>query len=202
MTVPLHADALLDGGYRDPSANLTGDYVGGGGGGGVVKDSSGGVVVVRPLADPAVVLEFDFASGAGALPPPTGRSSTTTVVPTVDGSCHGVLFWWELDLRDGGDGEEDDRGDPCTYSTAPSGCCRADFGSGTGGGRRGGAAGVSHWQDHWRQCLFVFGDGHSPAVVSSRMLTRGVPVTMIASHDDTSISFSIDTGCRRRVSRK
>ncbi len=74
--------------------------------------------------------------------------------------------------------------------------------SGTGGGRRGGAAGVSHWQDHWRQCLFVFGDGHSPAVVSSRMLTRGVPVTMIASHNDTSISFSIDTGCRRRVSRK
>ena len=43
MTVPLHADALLDVGYRDPSANLTGDYVGGGGGGGVVvKDSSGG----------------------------------------------------------------------------------------------------------------------------------------------------------------
>ena len=75
VTVPLHADALLDVGYRDPSANLTGDYVGGGGGGSVVvKDSSGGVVVVRPLADQAVVLEFDFASGAGALPPPTGRS--------------------------------------------------------------------------------------------------------------------------------
>ena len=68
---------------------------------------------------------------------------------------------------------------------------------GGGGGRE------SHWQDHWQQCLFVFGDGHSPVAVSSRMLTRGVPVTMIASHDDTSISFfSIDTGCRRRVSRK
>ena len=105
--------------------------------------------------------------------------------------------------RTGPTGRRDDRGDPRTYSTAPSGCCRADFGSGTGGGRRGGAAGVSHWQDHWRQCLFVKGDGRSPATVSSRMLTRGVPVTMIASHDDTSISFfSIDTGCRRRVSRK
>ncbi len=74
MTVPLNADALLDVGYRDTSANLTGDYVGGGGGVVVVKDSSGGVVVVRPLADPAVVLEFDFTSGAGALPPRTGRS--------------------------------------------------------------------------------------------------------------------------------
>ena len=189
VMAPLHADALLDGGYRDPSANLTDDYAGGGD---VVKDSSRGVVVCR-LADPAVVLEFDFASGAGALPPPTGRSSTTTVVPTSDGSCHGVLFWWELDLRDGGDGEEDDRGDPRTYSTAPSRCCRAGVESDAGGG--GAARGSdSHWQDHWQQCLFVFGDSHSPAAVSSRELTRGVPVTMIASHDDTSISFSIDTG--------
>ncbi len=50
MTVPLHADAPLDVGYRDPSANLTGDCVGGGGGGVVVvKDSSGGAVV-RPSA--------------------------------------------------------------------------------------------------------------------------------------------------------
>ena len=40
-------------------------------------------------------------------------------------------------------------------------------GGGEGGGRE------SHWQDHWRQCLFVFGDGHSPAAVSSWMLTRG-----------------------------
>ena len=74
-------------------------------------------------------------------------------------------------------------------------CVRRGRSSG-GGGRE------SHWQDHWQQCLFVFGDGHSPAAVLSRMLTRGVPVTMIASHDDTSISFSIDTGCRQRVSRK
>ncbi|KAL3808123.1 hypothetical protein ACHAXA_004977 [Cyclostephanos tholiformis] len=168
ITVPLHADAMLDGRYRDPSANLTSDDYR------VVDDFRG----MRPLAEPAMVLDFDFSSGANALPPPTGRSTSTWVNPTVDGACHGVLFWWELDLRDGDD-------DSCTYSTAPM----------VYAGKRSNDNGVeSLWQDHWLQCLFVFGDGHSENdAVGSRMLTRGAPVRIIASHDDSSISFSIDT---------
>ena len=42
VTVPLHAEALPDRGYRDPSTNLTGDCIGGGGG--VAGSSFGGVV--------------------------------------------------------------------------------------------------------------------------------------------------------------
>ena len=41
VTVPLHAEALPDRGYRDPSTNLTGDCIGGGG---VAGSSFGGVV--------------------------------------------------------------------------------------------------------------------------------------------------------------
>ena len=169
ITVPLHADAMLDGGYRDPSANLTGHELGVGG------DFKG----MRPLAEPAMVLDFDFASGANAIPLPAGRSTTTWVTPTVDGSCHGVLFWWELDLWDRDD-------DSCTYSTAPAAYA----------GEKSNDGGKVLWQDHWQQCLFVFGDGHSENSSGRlrRRMTRGTPVKLIASHDDSSIAFSIDTG--------
>jgi hypothetical protein len=107
VTVPLHADAPLDVGYRDPSANLTGDCVGGGGGGVVVvKDSSGGVVVVRPLADPAVVLEFDLASGAGALPPPTRAIADDRRSDGRPGRVAACCSGGGLTRENGADGEE------------------------------------------------------------------------------------------------
>ena len=132
---------------------------------------------------------FDFASGSDAVPPPAGRSVITRFVPTDDGVCHGVMFWWELDLRDAEDGEEGGD-DELTYSTEPIEFTRRtkedgaliedDASGGPGDGRE------SHWQDHWQQCLFLFDDGGSSS------LTKGAPMDVTASHDDASISFSLD----------
>ena len=47
--------------------------------------------------------------------------------------------------------------------------------------------GKSPWQDHWQQCLFVFGSDHEDC----EALTEGQPFTLITSHDDTCISFDI-----------
>ena len=170
VTVPLHADAMLDDNHREKSTHPAsvkgfGDFRG-----------------LLPLTDPTMVLDFDFASGLDAIPPPTGRSVTTTAVPTVDGTCHGVLFWWELDLWDG------DK-DGCTYSTEP-----IEFVNKKKDAKGGNSieANKSRWQDHWQQCLFVFGDGNSKNG-GTMQVTKASRVEIIASHDDHSISFSIET---------
>ena len=163
ITIPLHADAMLDKNYRDKSANL------------IMNEEqrlSDDFRCIRPLSDKAMVLEFDFSS-LETLPPQTGRSVATTVIPTADGVCHGVLFWWELDLWDG------DR-DDSTYSTEPIGIACSK----TSGASKSDKS-SSNWQDHWQQCLFVFGGGYSH-------ITKGSPVEIIASHDDNSISFFVN----------
>ncbi|KAL7458932.1 hypothetical protein ACHAWC_010740 [Mediolabrus comicus] len=119
---------------------------------------------IRPLSDPHLVLDFDFASGLERLPPPTGRSFSKEIIATNDGCCTGVLFWWELDL-----GDEDDT----TYSTKTIGF----FGN---------IDDSKNWQDHWQQNLFLFGD------TTVRKLVRGCTVQLDVSHDDTSIAFAID----------
>ena len=43
------------------------------------------------------------------------------------------------------------------------------------------------WQDHWQQCLYVFGGDD----VECEALEKGTTFTLAASHDDTSISFGI-----------
>ena len=165
ITIPLHANAMLDQSYRDNAGNLIN-------GEGLGDDFRG----IRPLTEPTMVLDFDFASGLAALPPSTGRSIVTTLTPTSDGLCHAVLFWWELDLFDGDF-------DNCTYSTEPIGFTNKTTSNGD-----------LLWQDHWQQCLFVFGDSNLQN--KSKELSMGTPVQIIASHDDTSISFSINTDQR------
>ncbi|KAL7532981.1 hypothetical protein ACHAXR_007657 [Thalassiosira sp. AJA248-18] len=166
ITVPLHANAMLKN-CHDNSSTTNDDFR-----------------AIRPLTNPTMVLDFDFASGLDALPPPTGRTiATNDVIPTTDGVCDGVLFWWELDLWDG------DR-DSCTYSTEPIGFVNREI-DGKGDGPND--DNKSLWQDHWQQCLFLFGDGHSARNLGGRNLTKGSPVDIIASHDDSSISFSVRT---------
>jgi predicted RNA methylase len=48
--------------------------------------------------------------------------------------------------------------------------------------------GASPWQDHWQQCLFVFADRHE----NCHRLVENENFQLRASHDETSISFSID----------
>jgi len=154
ITIPLHASAMLD-----ENSNYGNDYRG-----------------IRLLSDPIKVLDFDFTS-LDKLPPSSGRSITTTIIPATDGICHGVLFWWELDL-----GDVDDS----TYSTEPIGYVEDK--------KMKSEEGESLWQDHWQQCLFVFWDGHANSNANEsrrRRLSKGTPVDLIASHDDTSISFFI-----------
>jgi type III protein arginine methyltransferase len=47
--------------------------------------------------------------------------------------------------------------------------------------------GASPWQDHWQQCLFVFADNHE----NCHRLVESEEFELRASHDETSISFSI-----------
>jgi len=152
INIPLHANAMLVENYNNDK-----EYRG-----------------IRPLSDPTMVLNFDFTS-LDTLPPSTGRSVSKTIIPTTNGICHGVLFWWQLDL-----GDVDS-----TYSTEPIGFVEDE--------KMKSEEGESLWQDHWQQCLFVFGDAHANSNTdeSTRRLNKGTPVDLIASHDDTSISFSI-----------
>ncbi|KAL3794130.1 hypothetical protein HJC23_012837 [Cyclotella cryptica] len=205
ITIPMHADALLDDNYRDGgfTASLADPFQEYDGYSFVSdnapedrnteskSDASNENVSpsrsgrgIRPLTDPLIVLDFDFASGLSAFPPAHGRSVSTTFIPNVSGIIDGVLFWWELDL---GDAPSD------TYSTQPLGyferekldssslsCTSRDF----------------QWQDHWQQGLFLFGDSDR-----SRMISKGQPVHVVASHDNTSISFVVSDDDQTIASR-
>lgn len=47
--------------------------------------------------------------------------------------------------------------------------------------------GASPWQDHWQQCLFIFGNDDEGCL----KLNLGQDFQMVASHDETSITFSL-----------
>ena len=59
-----------------------------------------------------MALEFNLASGAGALPPLTRAIADDRFV------SRRAVLGESSTCENGGDGEEDDRGDPRTYSTA------------------------------------------------------------------------------------
>ena len=165
ILVSLHASSMLDENYNEPLSNGLTDY----------NDyklisrtfeentNSQKHRGIRPLCDPQIVLDFDFASGLEALPPSTGQSFSKQIMATSDGHCSGVLFWWELDLGDS---------DDSMYSTKPIGFFSDSDDS-------------NNWQDHWQQNLFLFGD------TNEHKLVRGCEVQVNVSHDDTSISFAM-----------
>jgi protein arginine N-methyltransferase 7 len=171
ISVPLHANAMINEDYGGTSlASLTQEYDGYS-----LHPSANRTLHsneyrgIRVLTEPVVVLDFDFASGVDAIPPPEGRTVTTQVVPNTDGTVHGVLFWWELDM-----GAEDSG----TYSTEPIGYNNSN--------------GSDNWQDHWQQVLYLFGDDHFRREDEmTRQVVNGRPVDVVASHDDGSISFDI-----------
>lgn len=142
--------------------------------------------VVKPLSKPIEVFDFDFSS-PDRIPGPEGRRLPLQVVPHTAGTCHAVLFWWELDLW------RDDRSDSneakenvgsCTYSTQ---------------------VGQAPWQDHWHQNLFVFTNNNVSATTHAQAtktddntaisfgykVQAQEPCTLVASHNDTSIWFGI-----------
>ncbi len=163
VTIPLHANAML---HKDYNGDFSGNDIAG--------ISRGDYRRIRPLTAPIEVLDFVF-SDKDALPPPSGRSTIKDVYPTADGTCDGVLFWWELDSDS-------------TYSTIPIGYLDIEAEKPIG------CTDESHWQDHWQQVLFVFGDGHlSESAGRMRKLRVGQPVELVTSHNDESISFSITT---------
>ncbi|XP_050871425.1 protein arginine N-methyltransferase 1.6 [Lathyrus oleraceus] len=88
---------------------------------------------------------------------------------TDDGRVHAVVSWWELQL---------DREGTIYYSTAP-GWIRSTT-----------ATTPVDWCDHWKQCVwFVPGSGIS--------IFRGEEVHLHATHNDTSISYNLDTQVSR-----
>jgi protein arginine N-methyltransferase 7 len=167
ILVSLHASSLLDENYNKPLMNGLTDYDDYKLVSQKLRETSNVQKHrgIRPLSDPQIVLDFDFASGLEALPPPTGQSFSKQIMVTSDGNCSGVLFWWELDLGDSAD---------TTYSTKPIGGVFGDSNDSK-----------NNWQDHWQQNLFLFGDG------KAHKLVRGSPAQVHVSHDDTSIAFAI-----------
>ena len=123
---------------------------------------------LRPLSDPTQVLDFDFKSEC--IPSECGRTVARDVVPTEKGTVHGVLFWWELELIDGG----------TVYSTEPMAFANDKS--------------KYQWQDHWQQCLFIFG--------YETEVSKGGAVELTSRHDDKSISFSIEQASRDRPNQR
>lgn len=145
ILVPIHAEAL----FQDINEIAEGFFLGRG------PSDIDNIEKVKPLTDPALVLEFDFTS-KDSLPSPDKRIFKENIVtPIATGVAHAVLFWWELDILEG-----------VTYSTE---------------------VGKSPWQDHWQQCIFVFGEDHDDLQV----IEKGVPCMLVSSHNDTSIGFKI-----------
>ncbi|KAL7519461.1 hypothetical protein ACHAWX_004218 [Stephanocyclus meneghinianus] len=183
ITVPMHANAMLDENYRggfgasltDPFQEYDGySFVSDMGGVDLNFESKSPSRGLRPLTDPKTVLDFHFASGLKEFPPADGHSVTTTFIPNVDGIVDGVLFWWELQL---GAAESD------IYSTQPIGYFERENSESSGLSQKSRNV---QWQDHWQQCLFLFGDADR-----SRTVFKGQPVKVVASHDDSSISFEV-----------
>ena len=180
--IPLHANAVfehqdkLHSSLIDPLQGYDGysinpDAVSKGTNDKANKHNSMPFIGVRALTDPTIVLAFDFSSGLNSFPPQEGRLVTTSIVPNADGIVHGVLFWWELDL--GVDNSN-------TYSTEPTGCFDMKKSS------KDATHCKMQWQDHWQQCLYLFGDDGA-----SRKVKKGSALLVNASHDDYSICFHI-----------
>lgn len=75
----------------------------------------------RALSSPLQVLDFDFTSFE-KIPSSDGRSRSVEIYPTVSGTVHAILFWWELDLIEGvtystksGEQEWQDHWHQCLY---------------------------------------------------------------------------------------
>jgi predicted RNA methylase len=182
ISIPLHANAILQGGLTSLANPLQeyGDYT-------LVpettrvtvedSDNKSSSTGIRVLTDPKTVLTLDFASGLNSFPT-INQSTSTTFVPTSSGIIDGVLFWWELCL------DTDN-----TYSTEPIGCFETAKSCDSTPSKR-------QWQDHWQQCLFVFGDGDR-----SRTIEVNCPIQVETSHDDFSISFAISRDDEMDVSR-
>ena len=48
-----------------------------------------------------------------------------------------------------------------------------------------------NWQDHWQQCIFVFSD------TDCCSLTKGEAFLLVSKHNDSSITFEIDSGLKK-----
>eukprot|EP00956_Cyclotella_meneghiniana_P001802 scaffold1963_cov63-Cyclotella_meneghiniana.AAC.5 len=170
IRIPVHAEAILNSQHRDTSlADPLQEYDGYYLADATDNEKETSVSVgLRQLSSPKTVLTLDFASGLNAFPPPSGQSVSTEFNITTSGSIDGVLFWWELDLDESN-----------TYSTEPTDCLENEPSDTM-------SCKINHWQDHWQQCLFLFGDDHQ-----SREVEKGCSIHVIASNDDFSISFDV-----------
>lgn len=112
----------------------------------------------KPLHNPVLVLEFDFKE-RNKLPSSRGSRRRAVVAPTFASDTAVVHgVLFHWEL---------DMWDGLTYTTE---------------------AGKGPWQDHWQQCLYVFGEEERKCP----LLRKKMNFSLIASHDDESIAFSID----------
>ncbi|VEU34116.1 unnamed protein product [Pseudo-nitzschia multistriata] len=120
--------------------------------------------IIRPLSDPIESLDLDVTSPDSIpSPDPSSRSPRRLrFVATDTGRAEGVLFWWELDLYKASESKSHPN---LTYTTHPG----------------------SDFQDHWHQCLYVFPKGGP----SSLEVERGKEYTLLASHTDSRVHFSL-----------
>ncbi|WJX65360.1 Protein arginine N-methyltransferase 7, variant 2 [Trifolium repens] len=118
---------------------------------------------LKPLSEPFKIFEFDFWKR-----PESYGESEICIKATDDGRVHAVVSWWVLQL---------DREGTIYYSTAPR-WIRSPTTVTT--------EGPDDWCDHWKQCVWVVpGSGIS--------IFKGGEINLHATHNDTSISYNLDT---------
>ena len=157
--------------------------------------------LVKPLSDPIQVMDFDF-SRPDRIPKSEGRRLPIQVVPHRSGTCHAVLFWWELDLwKDATASDKDTPNATCSHQNPKENVGNCTYST---------QVGQAPWQDHWHQNLFVFtnskttnsaNDGgtgdtqedDTTAVAFGYKVQAEEPCHLIASHEDTRIWFSMMT---------
>jgi len=170
IQVEIHADRYLAAGNGTSNDNN--------------NNNNTAAAIIQTLSDPIEALDFDVTSPASIPgPDPTNRSPRTIrFVATASGPAEGVLFWWELDLYKNDDELNGDKNNTdLTYTTEPG----------------------SDFQDHWHQCLYVFPShgadtGDDTSRSSIVMVEKGKEYTLLASHTDSRVHFSIRTdnaGC-------
>ena len=103
-------------------------------------------------------LVLDFDFSAKEALPPPGGRTIATKISPITSGTAHGILFWW----------ELDLWEGMTYSTNP---------------------GIENeWQDHWMQCLYVFGEDHDDCP----LIVEGKPFNLVATHTETSISFRIE----------
>ena len=183
ISFPIHADHWMDNNQTSNSSSNTNTATS------ATTDTQW--KRLKPLSEPIQVMDFDF-SHPERIPGPEGRTQSTTCTPHTSGTAHAVLCWWELDLwRD----RQHDHDDTTTSSSSNNKNHTNNYTYSMEPGKE-------PWQDHWHQTIFIFtnqrqSNDENVEDMFGYQVQAGTECQLVASHDDTSLWFSIRMDAQR-----